>query len=106
MQATTGQWVEIGWTALSTGARAENIPDSTKEVPLLARVKGFALEPGEIGEVISVKTRTGRILQGELLVINPGYTHSFGEIPPQLIDVGAKLRELLEASGKTREEVH
>ncbi len=105
MQTSSGQWVEIGWVALSTGARAENIPDSTKTVPLLARVKGFALEPGEIGEVISVKTRTGRILQGELLAINPSYTHSFGEIPPQLIDVGHKLRELLGDSGKAHGEV-
>ena len=93
MKASTGQWVEIGWTALTVGDRAETIPESTKMLPLYARVKGFALDAGEVGEQVRVETVSGRILQGELLTVDPTYSHSFGKPQPELLSIGRSLRE-------------
>ena len=88
-----GEWVEIGWTALSAEDRSRDIPEETRSIPMLARVKGFALAEASLGETVSLRTVTGRVLAGKLLTVRPHYTHSFGMPQPELLDIGLKLRE-------------
>jgi hypothetical protein len=95
-RALVGQWVEIGWVALDVGERADNIPEATRVVPLRARVKGFAQEAGEVGQLVTIITLAGRTLRGELLHINPAHTHSFGEPQPELLCIGPSLRREVE----------
>lgn len=90
---SAGQWIEIGWTAFSPDTRAKDIPEETRLVPMLARVKGFALAEAEVGQIVKLKTVTGRILEGELLSVKPAYTHSFGEPQPELLAIGLQLRK-------------
>ncbi len=92
LKCIRGDWVEIGWTAFSAADRSRDIPEETRGVPVLARVKGFALSEAAVGEVISLQTVTGRVLQGELLAVRPHYTHSFGMPQPELLQIGLKLR--------------
>ena len=87
-----GQWVEIRWTAMASADRATNIPEETRRVPLEARVKGFAQSEASIGEELEVRTVTGRLLRGELLAINPAYSHSFGSPQPELLAIGVNLK--------------
>jgi len=90
---SAGQWIEIGWTVFSVDARAKEIPEETRLVPMLARVKGFALAKAKVGQTVKLKTVTGRILEGELLTVDPAYTHSFGEPQPELLAIGPQLRK-------------
>lgn len=92
-KCTRGEWVEIGWTAFSAEDRSGDIPEETRKVPLLARVKGFALSDAALGEVVSLQTVTGRVLTGELFTVRPRYTHSFGVPQAELLQVGVRLRE-------------
>jgi 2-amino-4-ketopentanoate thiolase alpha subunit len=92
-KCSRGEWIEIGWTAFPAADRSRDIPEETQIVPMLARVKGFALSDGALGDAVSLKTVAGRVLTGELLAIRPNYTHSFGMPQPELLDIGLKLRE-------------
>jgi len=90
-----GHLVEISWVAMEPAERAEHLPESSKAVPVVARVKGFALESAELGEQVRVRTFAGRILQGILIDAAPCYTHSFGQPQSELLRIGPALREEL-----------
>jgi len=98
--AKAGDWVRIKKNILDSSERADNIPKSTKETPLTMWVKGFLLDNAEIGEQVSIKTIIGRIEMGELIEVNPRFTHDFGDAIPQLINIGIKARELLYGGDK------
>ncbi|MDP3058279.1 MAG: 2-amino-4-oxopentanoate thiolase subunit OrtA [bacterium] len=88
-----GQWVEIYWVVFDLQSRAEHLPECTKKVPMEAKVKGFALSEAEVGDSLSVKTLSGRIVHGVLSDPNPRHTHSFGEPQIELLRIGVSLRE-------------
>lgn len=90
-----GQFVEIMWVALEPSGRSENIPESTKQVPLVARVKGFAAETTEGSEEISIFTLSGRVLRGQVCDYAPRHTHDFGKPQPELQRIGPALRKEL-----------
>lgn len=87
--------MEISWVALEPEGRSENIPESTKLVPLTARVKGFAVEATENAEYISIMTLSGRVLQGKVCDYAPRHTHDFGKPQPELQRIGPALRKEL-----------
>ncbi|MDI6707166.1 MAG: 2-amino-4-oxopentanoate thiolase subunit OrtA [Bacillota bacterium] len=91
-----GQWVEVHDIILEPGQRAPQVPEDTAKVPLEMRAKGFLLDEGEIGETVRIETLTGRIISGKLSRINPEYGHSFGKPVKELLEVGPKVRDLLE----------
>ncbi|HAA84797.1 MAG TPA: 2-amino-4-ketopentanoate thiolase [Kosmotogaceae bacterium] len=95
MKAVKGQWVQILAEVLSPSNRAENIPEDTKKVPYVMRVKGY-LEDSEasIGDAVTIKTVIGRRLDGELIQIEPSYTHDFGSHVPELSDAGQMISAL------------
>lgn len=93
--AKKGDWVQIGQVVMSPAERAPQVPDDTKKVPLKMWVKGFALHDASKGEQIEIETVTGRMVKGELIAVNPKYTHDFGEFVPELLKIDMQLKEIL-----------
>jgi hypothetical protein len=58
-------------------------------------IKGFAQAAGDVGEPMTVETMTGRLVEGTMSAINPGYFHTFGNPIPELAHVGVDLRARL-----------
>jgi hypothetical protein len=83
-----GTWVEIEQVILTPEERAPSLPEDTKKVPYVMRVSGFLVEDSEIGQMVKIRTIIGRELEGELKVINPSYSHSFGETIPEMLNIG------------------
>jgi len=95
-KAKTGEFVKIHKVILDKGERASNIPQETQDVPLEMWLNGFLeTEESVIGEKVTIKTFTGRLVEGELVAINPGYDHTFGEPIPELLQVGIQAREII-----------
>lgn len=93
--ANYGDWVQIKKIVLNTGERAENLPDDTKKTPLVMWVKGILMQDAHIGDLVKIKTLTGRIVEGILTEVNPRHSHDFGDTIPELIYIGIKAREIL-----------
>lgn len=87
-----GDWVEIEYVLLAPAERAAGLPADTAAQPLRAWVKGFALGGVMIGDEVDVETMTGRTVRGHLSAIGPGYTHTFGTPPPEIVNIGRDLR--------------
>jgi len=102
-QAIKGDWVQIYKVLLPPGERAPGLPPETAAVPLAMKVKGFLVdEQATTGDIVSVRTVTGRIVSGELKAINPLYEINFGRPQPELMTVGLEARELLREEVKKR----
>lgn len=93
--AKKGDWVLIHNIVLSPEDRAPQVPDDTKKVPLEMWVKGFLLDNSEIGEIVEIKTITGRRVKGKLLEVNPTYKHSFGNFVPEQLQIGLQLKSII-----------
>jgi len=92
MACKVGDWVQIHTIILEPGQRAPQVPAETQQVPLEMWCKGFALEVGEIGQEIRIKTVIGQELQGVLCAVNPRPGHDFGAPVPELLDIGMTIR--------------
>jgi len=94
--AHAGDWVQIHMVVLKPEERSDRLPQETSEVPLEMWAKGF-LQNKEVrlGEQAEIETEIGRRLKGRLSAVNPGYTHSFGNPIPELLQVGQQLRSLI-----------
>lgn len=90
-----GQWVQIERTILEPNERAPQVPDDTKKVPLIMWVKGFLEADAELGDNVTVKTRTGRIETGKLLAVDPVYELNYGNFVPELLKINVQVREEL-----------
>ena len=90
-----GDWVRIHRTILTPAERAPQVPEDTKKVPLEMWVKGFSQSDANIGDVIEVKTITGRIEKGTVIELEPTYKHSFGNYVPEITQIGIDLRNIL-----------
>ena len=84
-----GTWVEIENVVLNPDERADSLPEETRQVPYMLRVSGFYRRKLSQQEV-RICTLIGRELAGTLRVINPSYTHSFGETVPELLKIGIR----------------
>ncbi|MBW6473645.1 MAG: 2-amino-4-ketopentanoate thiolase [Anaerolineaceae bacterium] len=89
----TGTWVEIEQIVLKPEERASALPEDTRKVPYVLHVSGFLLEDAALGQEARIKTVIGRELLGKVLVVNPSYTHSFGDTVPELLDIGLEESE-------------
>jgi hypothetical protein len=85
-----GTWVEVERTVLDVGERAPGLPGDTAALPLVLRVSGFLLEPAEVGAPARVRTLIGREQAGRLRVVNPSYSHSFGDTVAELLTIGTQ----------------
>ena len=88
-----GTWVEIEQIVLTPAERAPSLPEDTRKVPYLLRVSGFLVEDAELCAVVRIRTIIGRELQGILKTVNPGYSHSFGTVVPELLTIGTEAEE-------------
>jgi hypothetical protein len=94
-RCSAGDWVEVERVLLEPGDRSSSLPEDTAAQPLLVWVKGFAQAEAVLGADATVETMTGRLVTGRLSAVNPGYTHTFGSPPPELVRVGRDLRARL-----------
>lgn len=94
--ARKGDWVNIHVVVLEPEQRAlASLPEDTQKVPLEMWVKGHLHADAELGDTVTVTTRTGRVVEGKLIEVNPCYTHSFGAHVPELQQAGDIARALL-----------
>ena len=89
------RWVEIGFVVLEPEERTAHLPEDTHKVPYYVRVKGFADGEPTVGQTVTVKTLLGRLVQGQVLRIDPEYGHGFGRPVEELIEAGREARALL-----------
>jgi hypothetical protein len=87
-----GDWVEVEYVLLEPSERASGLPEDTAAQPLRAWVKGFALAEAMIGDELEVETMSGRHVNGHLSAISPGYTHTFGTPPSEIVGIGRDAR--------------
>lgn len=90
------RWVEIGFTVLRPEERTAHLPEDTQRVPYYCRLKGFAAGEPSVGDVVEVETQLGRRVRGEVLSINPLFSHGFGAPVEELIVAGLEARALLD----------
>lgn len=95
LTAKKGDWVQIENIVLSAGHRAPQVPEDTQKCDLKMWVKGEALQDANEGELVKVKTTTGRIVEGYLVDIYPRYIHDYGEFQPELLQIERQLKEIL-----------
>jgi hypothetical protein len=88
-------WVQIHKILFSSQERAENLPEDTQKVPFEMWDKGFLLEVANLGDEVTIRTITGRIVSGTLVVVNPAYHHDFGDFVPELLEIDTIVKETL-----------
>ena len=93
--AKKGDWVRIHNIIFKPIERSQRLPDDTKKVPLELWVNGFILSDAKVGDIVTIKTLADRKISGELLEINPKYTHNFGEAVPELLTISKELKYML-----------
>lgn len=94
--ARKGDWVRIHSTVLKADERTARIPEDTKQCDLEMWTKGFLQdEEAEIGDSVTVETAVGRTATGTLIEVGPYYTHSYGTFVPEIIEIDARLRKLM-----------
>ena len=90
-----GAFVRVKRVILEAGQRADRIPDETRIVPFVMWSKGFLQRDANLGEEVTVVTRTGRFESGTLEEANPQYELDYGEFVPELLRVGDDARRML-----------
>jgi len=99
--AKKGQWVKIHNILLKAGERSPRVPEDTKKVPLEMWLNGFLKDAeASIGETVTIESFIGRQVKGTLVEIEPAYEHSFGKPINELLNIGPKVRKILEGSSK------
>ena len=91
----SGRWARIHRVELAPPERAPGIPADTASVPFETWVNGWLVDDAAVGERCRLETPTGRIVEGELVEVDPGYHHSFGSPPAALQHAGRRAFELL-----------
>ena len=100
-KARKGDWVQIHQIVLPAGQRAPQVPEDTAQVPLEMKVKGILLnQEASLGELVTIRTAVGRVLEGTLVAVNPSYDISYGPPPAELRGVGEELRRILKGVGQ------
>lgn len=90
-----GAWVQIHKIVLDKDERAPQVPEDTKKVPLELWVKGFLVNNGNIGDLVKIKTITGRFEEGELVQVNPTFNHNYGNFVPEILQIGQIVKEFV-----------
>ncbi len=87
-QVKAGTWVEIEKTLLTPEQRAPQVPEDTRHTPYIMKVAGFLNADALFGDEVTVKTLSGRLVSGTMIVVRPHYSHSFGDTVEELIPIG------------------
>ena len=92
----SGTWVQISEEVLAPDQRAPQVPEDTSKTPMVLLVKGFLEHAALIGQRAKITTLSGRTLEGELVEALPRYIHDFGDAIPELLEIGPRIRRMLE----------
>jgi hypothetical protein len=90
-----GRLVRVHRIELAASERAAGIPEDTARVPFESWINGWLVEDATIGERTRIRTATGRVVEGELVEVDPAYRHSFGSAPAALLRAGRRARRIL-----------
>ncbi|MDL2327060.1 2-amino-4-ketopentanoate thiolase [Ruminococcaceae bacterium OttesenSCG-928-A11] len=90
-----GTWVSIRKTLLEAAERTGRLPEETKKVPLVMWNKGYLAADAEIGDKVTVTTRTGRTQEGILEEAEPHWELGYGNFVPELLRIGDDARKML-----------
>lgn len=94
--AKKNDWVQIHIDVLKPEERAANIPEDTRHVPLEMWVKGHLQnDEAEIGDIVTIKTKTGRTVEGAMCAVNPSFKHNFGDYVPELDQIEETVKNIL-----------
>lgn len=93
-RVAAGSWARIHRIELAPAERAREVPNDTAAVPFETWINGWLQDDAEIGGRARISTLTGRVVEGELVEADPGYTHSFGSPPRPLQRAGERARAL------------
>lgn len=94
--AKKGDWVRIHNVVLKADERTARLPDDTKKCDLEMWVKGSLIEEeGYIGDMVTIRTASGRMQKGALVEERPHYTHSYGDFVPEIIQIDEQLRKIM-----------
>lgn len=88
-------WVQIEKVILEPINRQQGIPEDTSNTPLIIWVKGHLLDDSKLGEIVSIKTKTGRTEIGKLVEVNPSFNHSFGNYVPEIEKIDEIIKSTL-----------
>jgi 2-amino-4-ketopentanoate thiolase alpha subunit len=88
----SGRWVRIHRVELVPSDRSDGLPPDTASVPFETWINGWLVEEADLGDRATIRTATGRVVEGELVQADPGYDHSFGTAPPALQRPGEQAR--------------
>jgi hypothetical protein len=91
----SGSFVQIRAVVLGVGERADGVPEDTAGVPLIMWVKGHLEGDSEIGQAVRVRTVSGRLADGILEVVEPVIDLDYGGFVPEILEIGARVREAL-----------
>jgi 2-amino-4-ketopentanoate thiolase alpha subunit len=100
MIAKKGDWVQVHQVVLEPQNRASQLPEDTKQVPLELWIKGYLQQDSNIGDIVEIRTLTGRKVTGKLIKVNPEYVHDFGGFIPELLEIGKRLKDSLYGGDK------
>ncbi len=93
-KAIKGDWVEIETQVLSAQGRAPQVPDDTKQTPLLMWARGYLVsDEAALGSKVIIETVTERRIEGKLVEVNPRYAHDYGQTVTELISTGMDLKK-------------
>lgn len=96
-----GDWVRIHSIVLAPDQRAPKLPVETRQVPLEMWVTGTLMEDtAALGDTVTIRTATGRTVQGALETVHPSYGHSFGTFVPELQAIRQELGGLMAEGGR------
>lgn len=98
--AKKGDWVRIHRVVLKADERTAKLPEDTQKCDLEMWTKGTLLADAEIGDEVEIETIVGRKEKGELVEVNPYYTHSYGVFVPEIIEIDKQLREIMKGGDK------
>lgn len=98
--AKKGDWVRIHKVVLKAEERTAKLPEDTKVCDLEMWTKGTLLSDAESGDEVEIETIVGRREKGELVEVNPYYTHSYGVFVPEIIEIDKQLREIMKGGDK------
>ena len=93
-----GTRVQIHFTLLSAEARAPGLPADTAAVPYQVRARGLLVSPAALGGAATVRTATGRLIDGEFELVEPADTHTYGRPASALLETIAGIEVLKQSS--------
>ena len=81
---------------LSAAERAQQVPEDTSQVPLIALFKGYLEDECAVpGDEVNIITMSGRRAQAVLTARDPSAQHSYGRFVPELMQVHRQVRDLV-----------